>query len=165
MMNVLNIGGQTAMAMELTSPAFSNGSSISQKYTGEGQDVSPQLSWSDAPAAAQEFVLICDDPDAPMGTWVHWVIYAIPAGRNSLPEAVPLVPAWEAGIKQGKNDFGRFGYGGPLPPPGKPHRYFFTLYALDKVMGFAPGMTRKAVLKAIEGHVLDKAQLMGTYKR
>lgn len=163
-MVLLCIGG-SAMALELKSSAFKNEGNIPQKYTGEAEDVSPALSWSGVPKETKGFALICDDPDAPMGDWVHWVIYCLSADTKSLDEGVPNEGILPNGIKQGKNDFGRIGYGGPMPPPGKPHRYFFKLYALDAILDLAPGLDKKELLEEIKGHILEEAQLMGLYKR
>ena len=149
----------------LQSQAFNNNASVPTKYTGEGPDVSPPLEWINAPTGIKGFVLICDDPDAPVGTWVHWVLYDIPPTIKSLSEGIPANNTVLGSAKHGKNDFGRIGYGGPMPPPGKPHRYFFKLYAVDKQTGLAPGATKNDVLKAIKGHVLAEAQLIGTYQR
>jgi len=162
---VFIIANGEGMAMELKSTAFGNAEFIPSKHTGEGPDVSPQLAWSDVPQATKSFALICDDPDAPMGDWVHWVIYDIPAESRSLEENIPEATTIAGGIKQGKNNFGRSGYGGPMPPPGKPHRYFFKLYALDTMLNLPAGLTKQGLLKAMEGHVLEQAQLMGKYKR
>ena len=152
--------------MELKSSVFKNGETIPVKYTCDGDDISPPLSWSGAPAGTKSFVLIMDDPDAPMGTWVHWVVYNIPANVTNLPEKVPPEEKLKDGTLQGKNSWGRIGYGGPCPPPPTgAHRYFFKLYAIDKVLSLGPGATKEKVLKAIEGHVLSKAELMGRYKR
>ena len=153
------------MGLKLTSSAFENGSFIPRKYTGDGSDVSPPLRWSDPPEGAKSFALICDDPDAPMGTWVHWVIYGIRAAARELPEGVPTRPELADGAKQGKSDFGKIGYGGPAPPRGKEHRYFFKLYALDAELSLASGATKKQLLDAMKGHVLAEADLMGLYKR
>ncbi|MCD6340057.1 MAG: YbhB/YbcL family Raf kinase inhibitor-like protein, partial [Verrucomicrobia bacterium] len=130
-----------------------------------GEDVSPPLAWSGAPEGAQAFALICDDPDAPMGTWVHWVIYDIPAEAAGLEENVPPEESLPNGARQGRNDFRRIGYGGPCPPPGKPHRYFFRLYALSAKTGLPPGATKARLLQAMEGKILAQAELMGTYQR
>src|SRR3989304_2756237 len=119
------------MSIQLTSSAFTDGSPIPARHTCDGPDVSPMLKWSGAPAGTKSFALICDDPDAPAGTWVHWVIYGIPPDTTDLPEGVPPDETLPDGSRQGKNDFGRIGYGGPCPPPGKPHRYYFKIYALD----------------------------------
>lgn len=153
------------MSIKLTSTAFNNESSIPAKHTGDGHDVSPALAWSDFPENAGSFALICDDPDAPVGTWVHWVIFNIPAHARALPGGVPTTGTLQSGAVQGKNDFGNIGYGGPAPPPGKAHRYFFKLYCLDGPLDLAPGATKKQLLSSMEGHLLAQGQLMGRYKR
>lgn len=151
--------------MKLTSTAFAEGKPIPRKHTCEGEDVSPPLSWSDAPAGAKSFALICDDPDAPVGTWVHWVAWNIPASVTALDENTPKQDAIPGGGQQGRNDFKRTGYGGPCPPPGKPHRYFFKLYALDAELDLAAGATKADLERAMQGHILAEAHLMGTYQR
>ena len=153
------------MDFKLTSAAFSHEGSIPAKYTGDGPDVSPPLAWTDPPAGTKGFVLICDDPDAPAGTWVHWVIYDIPAGTRSMEEGIPKKKTVLNSAKQGSNDFHKTGYDGPAPPRGKPHRYFFKLYAVDMETGLAPNATKAHVLQTISGHVLAEAELMGTYQR
>lgn len=153
------------MVMTLTSTAFTHGAEIPKQHTCEGADRSPALKWTGAPAGTKRFVLIADDPDAPVGTWVHWVVYDLPADSAELPEAVPATETIAGGAKQGTNDFRKTGYGGPCPPPGKPHRYFFTLYALDAPTSLRPRATKADVLRAIEGHVLAQAELIGTYRR
>jgi Raf kinase inhibitor-like YbhB/YbcL family protein len=153
------------MSFSLTSSAFSEGAPIPRKYTGEGPDVSPPLTWDDPPEGTESFALICDDPDAPMGTWVHWVVYGIAPGERQFPEGVAKTETLPDGSMQGMTDFGRVGYGGPMPPPGKPHRYFFKLYALDKELSLPPGKTKRDVEAAMKNHVLAEARLMGTYKR
>ena len=153
------------MAFEITSSAFTQGRPIPKNYTCEASDVSVPLRWNDPPARTKSFALIADDPDAPMGTWVHWVVYDLPAEARELPEDVSKQETLRDGTKQGLNDFRRVGYGGPCPPPGKPHRYFFKLYALDKKIGLPPRATKPQVLDAMKDHVLAEAQLMGTYKR
>jgi Raf kinase inhibitor-like YbhB/YbcL family protein len=151
--------------MQVTSTAFAPGAPIAPKYTADGPDHSPPLAWSDGPAGVQSFALIADDPDAPRGTWVHWVLYNLPADADALPEAVPPTKTLAGGASQGTNDFGRLGYGGPAPPRGKPHRYFFKLYALDAPLQLAPGATKAQLEAAMRGHVLAQAELMGTYQR
>jgi hypothetical protein len=155
----------TAVKMQLTSPAFAQGQPIPKKYTCEGPDLSPPLKWSSAPEGTKSFALICDDPDAPVGTWVHWVIYNIPASATELQEGVPKAETVLGGAKQGMNDFKRIGYGGPCPPPGNPHRYFFKLYALDTELNLKTGATKGDLVEAMQGHILAEAQLVGTYKR
>ena len=152
------------MAMRLTS-SFKPQDFIPVKHTGDGDDLSPPLSWSDAPPSTRSFALICDDPDAPVGTWVHWVIWNIPSDAGSLPEGVPRSKSLKSGAVQGKNDFGKLGYGGPAPPRGKPHRYFFKLYALDAALNLLPGASKKDLEKAMSGHVLASAELVARYKR
>lgn len=151
--------------MRITSTAFEDGKTIPVRFTGFGADESPPLQWSGAPAGTRSFALICDDPDAPMGTWVHWVIYGLPAATNELPVKLPTADKLSGGARQGMNDFRRVGYGGPLPPPGKAHRYFFKLYALDAELPLKPGATKSELLRAMEGHILAEAQTMGTCQR
>lgn len=155
------------MAFTLTSSAFTDGSPIPGKHTCDGPDVSPALGWSGAPANAKSFALIMDDPDAPMGTWVHWVLWNLPAGMSALPENVPKADTLKAlgGALQGNNTWPRIGYYGPCPPPGKPHRYFFKLYALGASLNLKAGATKADVEKAMQSHVLAETQLMGTYGR
>jgi len=153
------------MSLTIRSTALEAGGPIAQVFTCDGRDISPPLRWDNVPEGTQSFALLCEDPDAPMGIWVHWVIYGIPGSVRQLPEAVPAREQLADGGLQGRNDFGRIGYGGPCPPRGKPHRYFFRLYALDQAGPASPGLTRKALLKTIEGHVLAKAELSGTYGR
>ena len=123
------------------------------------------MRWSDPPPKTKSFALICDDPDAPRGTWVHWVLFNLPGDRRELGEAVPAQEVLPGGAKQVTNDFGKVGYGGPAPPPGKPHRYFFKLYALDTLLELAPGVTKDQLVAAMRGHVLAEGQLMGKYGR
>jgi Raf kinase inhibitor-like YbhB/YbcL family protein len=151
--------------MQLTSTAFLTGKPIQGKYTCDGPDVSPLLQWSEPPAGTKSFALICDDPDAPMGIWVHWVIYGLHAAMRELPEKVATTEVLPNGAKQGLNDFRRVGYGGPCPPPGGPHRYFFKLYALDTELPLTPRATKRDLLRAMSDHILAEAQLMGTYRR
>lgn len=153
------------MAVELKSPAFHDGGAIPVKYTGDGDDVSPPLAWSGAPAEAKSFALICDDPDAPVGTFSHWVVYDIPAEAKELGEALPQKGLLDGGAKQGVNDFGKTGYGGPHPPPGKRHRYFFKLYCLDKKIELQPGLAKAELLDLMQGHIIEQAELVGTYER
>ncbi len=150
--------------MLLTSSAFADGGMIPSKYTCDGADVSPPLSWGAVPDGTKCFVLICDDPDAPMGPWVHWVLYDLPAALRELPEHVPADGQPRVGGRQGTNDFRRTGYGGPCPPGGT-HRYFFKLLALDRTLGLPAGQTQKQVERAITKGVLAEAQLMGRYHR
>ena len=153
------------MSLQIASTAFSEGQPIPQKHTGQGQDASPPLKWTGAPANTKSFALIADDPDAPVGTWTHWVLFDLPPTTTELAEDQPKTQFLPGNAKQGINDFRRLGYGGPMPPPGKPHRYFFKLYALDTLFGLKPGATKKEVEAAMKGHILADGQLMGTYQR
>ncbi|MBN2500150.1 MAG: YbhB/YbcL family Raf kinase inhibitor-like protein [Anaerolineales bacterium] len=148
----------------LTSPAFAQGETIPTQYTCDGEDISPPLLIGDTPEGAQAYVLIMDDPDAPGGTWVHWVLYNIPAETRELAEAQLPDAALEGGIAQGSNSWEATSYGGPCPPSGE-HRYFFKLYALDAVLELPPGMDKDTVLQAMEGHVIAESELMGVYSR
>jgi Raf kinase inhibitor-like YbhB/YbcL family protein len=153
------------MPFSITSPSFSAGGAIPKKFTCDGSDVSPQLSWKGAPAGTQTFALIVDDPDAPVGTWVHWVLYDVPANTTELPEGLEKKEQVASGALQGRNDFHKTGYGGPCPPAGKPHRYFFKLYALDTKLNLRAGATKPDVERAMRGHILDQTELMGRYSR
>jgi len=144
--------------VKLTSSAFAEGAPIPARHTCEGDDVSPPLTWTDVPAGTKSFALICDDPDAPGKTWVHWVVWDIPPSTTALPEGFD-------GAEQGLTDFRRTGYGGPCPPPGKPHRYFFKLYALKEPLAVAPRATKADVERAMQGKVLASAIRMGTFAR
>ncbi len=152
------------MEITLRSSAFQEGGMIPRQYTCDGQDISPPLAWDSIPGGTKSLALICDDPDAPMGTWVHWVIFNIPAGAAQLPENVPTQKELPGGALQGSNDFRRIGYGGPCPPGGT-HRYFFKLYALDTLLKLKAGAGKADLLKAMQGHILGQGQLMGKYKR
>ena len=153
------------MAFELRSSAFQPGAPIPRRHTCDGEDLSPPLAWLEAPAGTTSFALVCEDPDAPVGTWVHWVLYDLPAGARDLTAGVAPTPTRGDGSRQGINDFKKTGYGGPCPPRGGPHRYVFTLYALDTVLGLVPGATRQAVTRATAGHVLAQTELTGRYAR
>jgi Raf kinase inhibitor-like YbhB/YbcL family protein len=157
------------MSIHIESTAFAGGGAIPKLYTCDGKDVSPPLTWSGVPVTARSLALICDDPDAPRGIWTHWVIFDLPASVGGLGEGVPAherVTVTEGGGSaiQGKNDFGKPGYGGPCPPSGT-HRYFFRIYALDTELGLGPATTRQDLLRSIKGHVLAEGELMGTYSR
>lgn len=147
------------MSLELTSNAFVNGQSIPAKYACTGKNISPTLAWNEPPAGTQSFALIMDDPDAPAGTWVHWALFNIQANTRSLQENLDT-----GAISVGKNSWGDLGYGGPCPPSGT-HRYFFKLYALDSTLSLSPGATKEQLLKAMEGHILAQAELMGTFSK
>jgi len=153
------------LQIALSSPAFAEGQPIPPQFTGQGRDISPPLRWTGLPAGTKSLALIADDPDAPVGTWVHWVLYDLPATVTELPEALPNTQYLSNGAKQGLNDFRRLGYGGPMPPPGKPHRYVFKLYALDTELGLQPGATRRQVEAAMQGHILAEGRLTGLYQR
>ena len=157
--------GATEMAMVITSTAFTDGAAIPKKYTCDGQDASPPLAWTGVPAAAKSLALICDDPDAPMGTWVHWVLWGMAPSTPALPEGMPKDAELPGGMKQGLNSWPKTGYGGPCPPPGKPHRYFFKLYALNSDLNLPERSNKSALEEAMKGHVLAQAQIMGTYGR
>ena len=158
---------ENPMSFTLTSGAFTEGASIPTKHTCDGPDVSPALVWSGAPPATNAFALIADDPDAPAGTWVHWVLFNLPGTTPTLPEGVAKSETLKelGGALQGRTDFHKIGYGGPCPPPGKPHRYFFKLYALDGPLSLRAGATKADVERAMQGHILAMAHLMGTYER
>ncbi len=153
--------------MVIVSTAFENGGLIPERYTCKGENISPPLRWTGVPPEARSLVLICDDPDAPGGTFNHWVIYNIPPSVTELPEGVPPLPTLPAlgDSLQGFNSFGKIGYGGPCPPPGPAHRYFFRLYALDKTLDLPPKARKDEVLKAMEGHILAVAETMGRFSR
>jgi len=153
------------MAFEMRSGAFSEGAVMPSRFTCDGKDVSPALSWAGVPVGTKSFALICDDPDAPAGTWVHWVIFNISPKKTGLPQGVPAVRELNDGTRQGVNSFRRIGYGGPCPPRGPAHRYFFKLYALDRILDLKPGVTRQDLLRAMKGHILGDTKLMGRYRR
>jgi Raf kinase inhibitor-like YbhB/YbcL family protein len=157
--------GDAAMTLQLVSSAFQEGQLIPKRYTADGEDVSPPLTWSDPPKETKSFVLICDDPDAPRGTWVHWVLFNLPPQLRELKEAVPAEGTLASGARQGNNDFGNLGYGGPAPPRGKPHRYFFKLYALDCMLDLKAGVSKEQVMTACKEHILADGQWMGNYQR
>ena len=151
--------------MKISSTAFAEGNPIPMRHTCDGEDVSPPLEWTLPPPGTRSLALICDDPDAPAGTWVHWVLYGLPPEIRELAEMVPAVERLPSGAKQGVNDFRRVGYGGPCPPPGRAHRYYFKLYALDAAPDLRPRATKQELVRAMSGHILAEAQLMGTYQR
>lgn len=151
--------------MDIRSPAFFIGSTIPFKYTCDGENISPPLLWEAPPQGTKSFALIVDDPDAPDGTFTHWVVYNLPADTRELPEGVTKEPTLPDGGIQGKNSFGELGFGGPCPPKNGAHRYFFKIFALDQPLDLPPGASKEQVIAAIEGHVLDKAELMGRYAR
>jgi len=152
-------------SIPLSSSAFVPGGDIPAAHTCDGADASPPLEWGEPPQGTHRFALICDDPDAPMGTWVHWVLFNLPGETRSLSEKFPADGELPTGARQGKNDFGRPGYGGPCPPKGPAHRYFFRLYALDAPMTLRAGATKTELEAAMQGHILGRGELMGRYGR
>jgi len=152
------------MSMTVSSTAFGSHESVPSQYTCDGPDISPPIAWDSVPLHAKSIALVCDDPDAPGGTWVHWVCYDIPPGTDSLAESQPKTGALACGGKQGKNDFGHTGWGGPCPPSGT-HRYFFKVYCLDIMLNLPAGKTKKEVENAMKGHIIDKGELVGVYSR
>ena len=152
------------MTISLTSNAFIEGAMIPQRYSCDGEDISPSVAWSNVPSGTRSLALICDDPDAPVGTWDHWVMYNIPAHVTSIQEGITDKPILDNGAVQGKNSWGRIGYGGPCPPSGT-HRYFFKIFALDTLLDLKSGSTTSQLIDAMEGHILAQGQLMGRYQR
>lgn len=152
------------LKITVTSPAFTEGEGIPSDFTCDGAGASPPLEWSGVPAGAQSLAVIADDPDAPAGDWVHWLVYDLPPSLTQLPAGIPEGGRLSRGGSQGRTDFGALGYGGPCPPSGT-HRYFFKLYALDSVLRLKPGATKKELLQAMQGRVLAEGRLMGTYRR
>ena len=152
------------MSIPLTSEAFAQEGPIPAQYACTGSDISPSLTWSEPPAGAQSFALIMEDPDAPVGTWVHWVLFNIPVSSRGLTEAIPSEGTLSDGSMHGKNSGGNLGYNGPCPPSGT-HRYFFKLYALDEMLGLSSGADKGELLKAMEGHILAQGELMGTFSK
>ena len=153
------------VTMVITTDGFRPGERIPDKYTCEGRDISPALRWKSVPAGTQSLALILDDPDAPMGKFTHWLVCNIPPDKGGLPEGVPMRAVLPDKSRQGVTGFGREGYGGPCPPPGKPHRYYFRLYALDRKIDLAPGFRQKDLEDAMRGHILAQGELMGTFSR
>ena len=150
--------------MKITSTAFEHEGMIPETFSCKGEDISPPLKWEDAPAGTKSFALICDDPDAPMGTWDHWLLFNIPASVTELQEDIPAQSELSNNARHGRNSWGRTDYGGPCPPSGT-HRYFFKFYALDILLGLKPGASKKEIMKAMENHILAKAELMGKFRR
>ncbi|MGZ9235834.1 MAG: YbhB/YbcL family Raf kinase inhibitor-like protein [Anaerolineales bacterium] len=157
---------EATMSLEVTSDAFTNGQSIPAKYSCIGKNISPALAWNEPPAGTQSFALLVDDPDAPMGTWVHWVLFNIPADTRHLPEDLPITGknVDPNAIYVGKNSSGNTRYDGPCPPSGT-HRYYFRLYALDTTINLLPGATKDQVLKEMDGHILAQGEIMGTFSK
>jgi Raf kinase inhibitor-like YbhB/YbcL family protein len=161
------VRGQKAASskIELKTTSFTPGGFIPKRFTCEAADVSPALAWTDPPLGTQSFAIIEDDPDAPSGTFVHWVVYDLPAAYRKLPEALSGNDQMSGGGRQGTNGFSRTGYSGPCPPPGRPHRYFIRLYAVDAILNLRPAASRKELDAAMQGHILAQAELMGRYQR
>lgn len=158
--------GGEPMSFTIKSTAFKEGGTIPRQYACDGTDISPQLSWEGAPAGTRSFTLIMDDPDAPMGTFNHWVLYDLPGDTKELSEGIPKEPTLPNGAKQGITSFRRIGYGGPCPPKGPAHRYFFTIYALDvPTLGPGPRASKDEVETKMQGHIIGKAVIMGKYSR
>jgi len=155
----------SAFALDIKSPVLANKGYIPDGYTCDGKNISPEISWSDAPQKTASFALICEDPDAPFGTWTHWVVYNIPADVDRLDENLPKEGELKNGALQGVNDFGEIGFGGPCPPAGKAHRYFFRLYALDMMLKLEKGAAKKDLEKLMVGHILAEARIYGLYQR
>jgi len=160
----LNNSGGKKMDINITSSAFEADGMIPAKYTCDGADISPPLQWEAVPEGTKTIALICDDPDAPMGTWVHWVLFNLPAETKELAQNIPPEETLPNGTRQGVSDFGRVGYGGPCPPSGT-HRYFFKIYALDTEIDLQADANKGRLLKAMEGHILAQGELIGKYKR
>ena len=154
------------MAMHLTSAEFEAGGTIPTAYTCDGADTSPALAWTGVPGGTQSFALIVDDPDAPSGTFTHWVLFNLPAQATGLPEDVPRESTLDSGARQGTNSFQKIGYGGPCPPRNHgAHRYYFKLYALDAMLDLASGASKEDLTAAMQGHVLAEGELMARYAR
>ena len=153
------------MTFTLSSRSFASNADIPRKFTCDGADVSPELSWADPPPEAVAFALIADDPDAPVGTWTHWVLFDLPPETRSLAEDLPKEEQLSNGARQGRNDFRKIGYNGPCPPPGKPHRYYFKLYALSSRLNLKAGSSKQQVEQAMKSHILGQAEWMGRYGR
>ena len=155
---------RNAFSLDIESDVIKHKGYIPDRYTCEAQNFSPSLKWKDVPANTKTFVLICDDPDADFKPWVHWVMFNIPFDVGAIKENVSAEELSELGIIQGTNDFGKIGYGGPCPPKGKPHRYFFKLYALDEPLNLKEGATKKEVLDSISGHILAETKFISSYQ-
>jgi Raf kinase inhibitor-like YbhB/YbcL family protein len=153
------------MTLQLKTSAFKPGGDIPTKFTCDGSDTSPALTWENPPPDTQSFALVVEDPDAPGGTWVHWVVYDLPPTEHELPEGLPAEGQLPSGARQGRNDFKKVGYGGPCPPRGPAHRYYFKLYALDTMLGLRPGAKRAEVERAMRDHILARAEVIGRYRR
>jgi Raf kinase inhibitor-like YbhB/YbcL family protein len=159
------LGDRNMTAFEITSTAFPNGGTIPKDFTCSGKNESPPLSWTGAPTTTKSFVLVCEDPDSSSGHFVHWILYNIPFNAVGLPQGIPKKPVTVDGMRHGMNSYGRMEYGGPCPPPGKPHRYVFRLSALDTVLALNAPVTREVLNKAMAGHILGETELMGKFGR
>jgi Raf kinase inhibitor-like YbhB/YbcL family protein len=153
------------MAFAISSASFPSGGDIPKKYTCDGADISPELSWTEPPQGTKSFAVIAEDPDAPAGTWTHWVLFDLSPDTTSLAESVNKIDELPGGERQGRNDFRKIGYNGPCPPPGKPHRYFYKIFALGEKLNLEPGASKADVEKAMEGLILGQAEWMGKYQR
>jgi Raf kinase inhibitor-like YbhB/YbcL family protein len=158
-------GASSGSSLTLSSPAFSDGANIPKAYTCSGSNYSPALKWANAPEGTQSFAIIVQDPDAPFDPFCHWIIYNIPADQTSLSEKASPNGKLPAGALEGINDFGKIGYGGPCPPPNTPHRYFFKIYALDKMLNIQSSPRKNDLIHAMNGHILGEAQIMGMFGR
>jgi Raf kinase inhibitor-like YbhB/YbcL family protein len=152
------------MSFQLTTTAFQNGGVIPKQFACDGPDISPALAWTEPPPGTQTLAVIVDDPDAPAGTWAHWVLYDLPADTRVLAEGVPKDRQLPEGARQGRNDFGKIGYNGPCPPKGGPHRYFFKLYALDLKTNLKAGAGKSELERAMKGHILAQAEMVGRFQ-
>ncbi len=153
------------MRFKLTSSAFASGGAIPREYTCDGPDQSPELRWNESPAGTMTFALVMNDPDAPVGDWVHWVVWNMPSDEGGMTKGFSRTAELPNGTRQGHNDFRKIGYNGPCPPPGKAHRYFFRVYAVDTKLDLPAGATRAELDSALKGHALAEAEYMGTYRR
>lgn len=153
------------MPIELTSPVFRDGEPIPSRYTCDGDDVSPPLQWRGVPEAAKSLAIICEDSEAPSGTFTHWLVYGLSPATSELPQGIHHLDVIPNGARQGINDSRRVGYGGPCPPKGSVHRYVFRIFALDRELPLKPAATRADLLEAMKGHVLDEGRLTGTFRR
>jgi Raf kinase inhibitor-like YbhB/YbcL family protein len=153
------------MAFAISSASFPSGGDIPKKYTCDGADISPELSWTEPPQGTKSFAVIAEDPDAPAGTWTHWVLFDLSPDTTSLAESVNKIDELPGGERQGRNDFRKIGYNGPCPPPGRPHRYFYKIFALGEKLNLEPGASKADVEKAMEGLILGQAEWMGKYQR
>jgi peptide-methionine (S)-S-oxide reductase len=159
------LGDRTMSVFEISSGAFRNGEMLPKEYTCSGKNESPPLSWTGAPPGTKSFALLCEDPDAPAGLFTHWMVYNLPPATVGLPPGIPRKPVLVDGSRHGMNGFGRMEYGGPCPPPGKPHRYIFRLYALNTVLALNAPVTRDVLNKSMTGHILAEAELVGKFGR